>query len=979
METFRRDRSRALSAIGLIALLAGLLLPGEQLRAQEVDKNGLYSQPFLVLDPDMHTAPIRTTVTDAAGRYIITGSHDKSVRVWSANDGRLVRTIRLPSGPGDEGKVFTLAVSPDGNTIAAAGWSPSIYLFERATGRQVGRIEPLPDTATNKLAFSHDGRRIAAGIGEPNSLRLFDVDSRKEIAFDDKYKGAIYGISFDTTGRIATTSVDGKVRLYDRDLRLIRDARAPGSPKLTPFQIAFSPDNKRLAVGYYGPIEGRPRVDVVDGQTLVTLFTPSTAGYSSGRLSHVAWSLDGNILYAGGTVSRDRGFLVLAWKDGGRGSLQVFPAGSSSIADIREISDGRIVVGSMRPSLGLFDRKGSALWQLDTPGPDFRDQATTLKVSLDGKQVLFHFDSDDDKSLAAFDISKRALDLSPGQRPELIAPRIKGLPITDWEDSREPKIRRKPLAIDRFEISRSLAITRDARSFWLGSDWNLRHFDATGALIRTIKGTNVAWAVNLAADDRLVVAAHADGTIRWYRSEDGAELLAFYPHSDRKRWVAWTPLGHYAASPGAEDLIQWQINRGLDQEPATYSASRFRDQFYRPDVIERVLDTLDPKKAPEAADDAAGRQRTLIKSIAETTPPRVAIVDPADATFVDRPELVVAYTIEDRPGAVIKRIRLMLDGTVVAEEKNRTLPADGRMTGEFKVPLQGEQSLITLLAENEHGSSDPSSVRIRRNPTTEAHKPTLYVLAVGVGKFKNHSHLKLNFADADANAFVERVMKQEHGLYSRVLAQTLVNEQATVEAILKGLEWLERNMSPRDVAAVFFSSHGANDANRQFYLLPHEVNVQDDITLRRTALRYTDLRDTLVHLAERGKTLLLLDACYSGNVLAGAKQVAPPDIDMVAADLASTESGVVVFSSSTGKQFSMEYPELGHGAFTAALLEAFDGKSDRPPPWLRVSDLEIWLTARVKELTKGAQTPRTTIPGERFINPRVFMVQQQVR
>src|SRR5262249_41092369 len=107
-----------------------------------------------------------------------------------------------------------------------------------------------------------------------------------------------------------------------------------------------------------------------------------------------------------------------------------------------------------------------------------------------------------------------------------------------------------------------------------------------------------------------------------------------------------------------------------------------------------------------------------------------------------------------------------------------------------------------------------------------------------------------------------RIMRQEHGLYSRVLAQTLVNEQATVEAILKGLEWLERNMSPRDVAAVFFSSHGANDASRQFYLLPYEVNVQDDITLRRSALRYADLRDTLVHLAERGKTLLFLDACY---------------------------------------------------------------------------------------------------------------------
>jgi WD40 repeat protein len=974
METFRRDHSRALSAIGVIALLAGLFVSGEQLGAQEVDKDGLYSQPFLVLDPDMHTADIRGMVTDAAGRYIITGSLDKTVRVWSASDGRLLRTIRLPSGRGDEGKVYTVAVSPDGNTIAAAGWTHHIYLFERATGRQVGRM-PIETGVINKLAFSHDGRRIAASTGTPKpSLRLFDVNTRTEIAFDDKYDGVMYGISFDTTGRIATTSYDGKLRLYDRDLRLIRDARAPGAPELRPFQIAFSPDNKRLAVGYDGPMEGPPRVDVVDGQTLKPMFAPSTTGYS-GLLARVAWSKDGNILYAGNNAGK---FSVFAWKNGGRGSLQVFPAASNTIADIRELSDGRIVVGSMAPGLSLFDRKGSVLWQLGAPGVDLRYETRTLKVSPDGKQVLFHFASKDDKSLAAFDISKRALDISPAQRPELIAPRVEGLPITGWEDGREPKIQGKPLAISKFEISRSLAITRDARSFWLGSDWNLRHFDATGALIRRTEGTNIVWAVNLAADDRLVIAALQDGTIRWYRSEDGAELLAFYPHSDRKRWVAWTPLGHYAASPGAEDLIQWQINRGLDQEPTTYSASRFRDQFYRPDVIERVLDTLDPKKALEAADDAAGRTRTLIKSIAETTPPRVAIVDPADATFIERPELVVAYAIEDRPNAVIKRIRLMLDGTVVAEKKDQTVSADGRMAGEFKVSLQGEQSLITLLAENEHGSSDPSSVRIRRNPTTEDHKPTLYVLAVGVGTFKNHEHLKLNFAAADALGFVDRVRQQEHGLYRLVKVLSLVNDQATGEAILKGLEWLERSMDPGDVAAVFFSSHGANDATQQLFLLPYDVNVQDDITLRRTGVGYGELRATLIRLADKGKTLLFLDACHSGNVLSHTK-AGPLDLDKVAADLASTENGVVVFSSSTGKQFSMEYPDLGHGAFTAALLEAFDGKSDRPPPWLRVSDLEIWLTARVKELTKGAQTPRTTVPGERLINPRVFMVQQKAR
>jgi WD40 repeat protein len=336
----------------------------------------------------MHTAPIKAVVTDAAGRYIITGSHDKAVRVWSTNDGRLLRTIRLPSGPDDVGQVFTVAVSPDGNTIAAGGWSKHIFLFDRATGRQVGRIGPLPDAVTNKVAFSHDGRRIAAGIGNPNgSLRLFDVDSRKEIAFDDKYKGAIYGISFDTTGRIATASFDGKLRLYDADLKLIRDARAPGRSELRPFQIAFSPDNKRLAVGYDGPSEGPPRVDVVDGQTLKAMFTPSTTGYRE-LLARVAWSVDGSILYAGNTASKGRDCLVFAWKDGGRGSLQVFPAASTTIADVRELSDGRIVVGTMLPSLSLFDRKGAVLWEHDAPGANFSGQAATLKVSMDGKDSV---------------------------------------------------------------------------------------------------------------------------------------------------------------------------------------------------------------------------------------------------------------------------------------------------------------------------------------------------------------------------------------------------------------------------------------------------------------------------------------------------------------------------------------------------------------------------------------------------------------
>jgi uncharacterized caspase-like protein len=186
-------------------------------------------------------------------------------------------------------------------------------------------------------------------------------------------------------------------------------------------------------------------------------------------------------------------------------------------------------------------------------------------------------------------------------------------------------------------------------------------------------------------------------------------------------------------------------------------------------------------------------------------------------------------------------------------------------------------------------------------------------------------------------------------------------------------------MSSRDVAAVFISTHGANDANREFYLLPHDVEPDDEISMRFTGVPYDRLRGSLGRLSDRGKTMVFLDACHSGNILSGTRAGDSADIDRVAAELASAETGVIVFSSSTGRQFSMESPEFGHGYFTQALLEAFEGKSDCPPPWLRIGDLQTWLAQRVKKLSNGAQTPMTTVPFEQFTNWQFYYVATSAR
>src|SRR5215470_15199537 len=90
---------------------------------------------------------------------------------------------------------------------------------------------------------------------------------------------------------------------------------------------------------------------------------------------------------------------------------------------------------------------------------------------------------------------------------------------------------------------------------------------------------------------------HADGTIRWRRTDNGQELLALFVHPDGKRWILWTPEGYFDASIGADELIGWHVNHGFDRAPDFYPMSQFRDRFYRADVIAKVLDTLDVDEA----------------------------------------------------------------------------------------------------------------------------------------------------------------------------------------------------------------------------------------------------------------------------------------------------------------------------------------------------------------------------------------------
>jgi WD40 repeat protein len=78
------------------------------------NRTDLYDRPVLAVDPGTHTAKLWSLAVDASGHFAVTGADDRTVRIWSVADGKLLRTIWIPVGPGSVGAVRAVAISPDG-------------------------------------------------------------------------------------------------------------------------------------------------------------------------------------------------------------------------------------------------------------------------------------------------------------------------------------------------------------------------------------------------------------------------------------------------------------------------------------------------------------------------------------------------------------------------------------------------------------------------------------------------------------------------------------------------------------------------------------------------------------------------------------------------------------------------------------------------------------------------------------------------
>ncbi|NQU03256.1 MAG: caspase family protein [Syntrophaceae bacterium] len=959
----------------------------------------LAEKPILTIDTGGHKAMIRDVMFTSSGRYLVSASDDKTVRVWDTSTGEVVRVLRGQIGAGNEGKIFAAALSPDDRFLAVGGWIGPIKNYKlsdlgsiRLIDFQTGEVIALLKGHTNiilGLAFSPDGKRLISGSAD-FTARIWDVRTHKTIHTLKGHTETIYAVAFSPDGtRAVTGSYDNTLKLWNANSGALIKTLKGHNGKVR--SAAFTPNGEYLLSGSHDKT-----IRMWNGKTGKFIKVLASQNRNADSLSI---SPDGTKVLTGhGLESGKRSNNVFSIPSGEK--LASFTKHTSIVLATDISPDGRTAAtgGGSAQEIYLWDLttgkvthkmvgKGKTIWSVGF-AKDGRSIAWGRKW---GSSSVFAHGSLEQSFQIKSD--SRTGDLSMGRELSSDTGYQRAIESAGaWSiRTKNGKVHKTLEILENgrvvHEITRgsadgykheSLTLTPDGRTVISGGgNGNLISYNPqTGKKLHKFIGhTSDVWGVAASPDSRFLVSGSFDQTVRLWEIDTGKLLLTIFQGTD-KEWVAWTPEGYYASSLKGDKYVGWHINRGEDKSALFYPASRFAKQFYFPRIAAKYCEIGgDIDEAIRLANlESPGRKKikkTTLSDIGTIVPPAVFFQVPSR-----RDVTVQENTIRVKAGAKsvgtesITDIWLLVNGKQIGKGRGIAIKGtelktiDGlRAEIDVTVSLTQAENRISVIASNRHTRSEPEIITVRWKTkaagtvaqTSDIYKPDLYLLSIGVSKYQRQGY-SLDFAHKDAEGIASVLNRQSGKLYGKVHKRILTDENASQDDILDGLDWILKESTQKDLSVIFVAGHGLKDDRGNYYFLPHDA---DPDRLRRTGIKWFDFQDVLSSLPS--KVIFLVDTCHSGS--ATGKRRGGGDMTEALRELVLAESGVVVMTASTGKESSQERPEWGHGAFTKALIEGLEGKADYDGDnTVDVKEIDLFISKRVKALTNGGQHPTTEIP-----------------
>jgi WD40 repeat protein len=156
-----------------------------------------------------HQGPVLGLAFRPDGRYLLTGSHDGTVRLWDAATGQ-------PRGGRPErlaGEVWTVDYAPNGRLILTAGSARTVQLWDRTTWQQVGTS--MPHEGTIQFARFNPQGELLAAVGADQAARLWHVHSCKPVGPALRHEGLVANVAWSRDGKhLSTGGMDSTARLW---------------------------------------------------------------------------------------------------------------------------------------------------------------------------------------------------------------------------------------------------------------------------------------------------------------------------------------------------------------------------------------------------------------------------------------------------------------------------------------------------------------------------------------------------------------------------------------------------------------------------------------------------------------------------------------------------------------------------------------------------------------------------------------------
>jgi len=451
----------------------------------------------------------------------------------------------------------------------------------------------------------------------------------------------------------------------------------------------------------------------------------------------------------------------------------------------------------------------------------------------------------------------------------------------------------------------------------------------------------------------IAVALTADNSLEFI---DLQKLKVHVTISQRRdgEWLAYTPDGYFSSSLKGQEGVFWSLGDNV------LPFSAIKKDFDRPLIVQKRLQAVlkngdivippEPKVDPKVFN-----------------PPYTVMIENKDGKTAAGETVMLSVVVEkdsgDTPDPELVYYlngRKVLKGRGFEEEP---FIDEGKQKVTFRRKLQLNEGKNTIAVALQYLDSEVLRQEIAIQRKVKA-KPTivngtqLWFFGVGVSEYEIMTQ-NLEYAHKDAIELSKAFKKQEGKLYSKVNTRVLTNAEATEKNIRVEMNDFLKYASSQDVIVLFVAGHGVQDNDQALYFMSHDADMKRPYT----GMEIDKFRRVLDSRPINQKALLLLDICHAGTM--GPRRRGRVTIDDAIQQL-SDGTGTVVLASSTGSQSSLEDESFGggHGAFTAAVLEALKGSGDSLAGdrngFVSLQELISYTSRRVPELTEGMQHP--TVP-----------------